>query len=335
MPASFNDLAVEIVEEIINILDPPDEVPDRLTLAGLNRTSKSLNALTTWRLYRAPRYRYSNWPLFARTVMARPDLAGLVKDLYFYGTKWDDPLDPEKFPEEVATYYLKHLYPNFSLPLTNDDPDNVETLFTADADGEDKAYVEMDFILSFCWRSVETVFVNLMLCHQAFNLLRIDPPTSLPALKSLCFGYIDAVTGWALDHDLPVTLGLLKAAAPNLTRLEVCRVNTYIELDFVLEKVTELVIRYSAMKPEAFGMLLSLVPNVEKLVYEGGANFADEWDQFDPPEALIQITEHCPKLKSFKMDMSQDMCGEYISNSQLEDMAREFAGRGIEATLIL
>jgi hypothetical protein len=226
--------------------------------------------------------------------------------------------------------------PDFNYPLTTDDPENIETLFTADADGEEKAYVEMDFILSFCRCSVETVYVNLMLCHQAFNQLQLDPPTSFPALKSLSFGYIDAVTGWALDHDLPVTSGLLKAAAPNLTRLEVCRVNTYVELDFVLEKVTELVIRYSAMKPEAFGTLLSLVPNVEKLTYEGGSNIADEWDQFDPSDALIQITEHCLKLKSFKMDMSQDPYSpEHISSSDLENMQREFARRGIEATLIL
>ncbi|KAK3988199.1 hypothetical protein QBC44DRAFT_371374 [Cladorrhinum sp. PSN332] len=335
MPASFNHLAIETVEQILDIIDPPgdSELPDPITLARLNRTSKSLNALTTWRLYRAPRYRYSNWPLFARTVMARRDLAAMVKDLYFGGNVFDDPLDPDKFPEEVATYYLKNMDPETHFPLTTDDPDE-ETLFSADGDGETSAYIEMDFILNLC-RNVETLFVNLMLCHEAFGLL--DPPTSLPKLKSVNFGYNNAVDGFAVDHRLSYTI--LKAAGPSLTKLEISRANSCFGFDFALENVTELIVGYSAISGTAFRNLLSLVPNLEKLEYQGGGSMLDRdglAEQFTTHEAMEAVeAARCLTLKSFRFDFTHnDIDSQWLSREEVERAREWFKGRGVEFEVI-
>lgn len=337
MSASFSSLPLELVEDIINHVDPPgvDPPTNHSTLAALNQTSRLLNSFTTWRLYRTPRYRYSNWPLFARTLLARKDLAALVKDLYFHGTRWDDPLDPEKFPKEVAAHYLQHWGPKLNYPLTVDaSATNTATLFTADADGETDAYVEMDIILNLCAETVESIFVNMMLCYEAFDLL--PAPASLPALKSLSFGYIDAVEGWAMDAEVPMVLNLLRAAADNLTRLELARVNSRLELDeIVLDKVTHLILHASALKPERLFTLLAYVPNVERLEYEGAGGIDDEWDQFDPRDTVDFIGTNCKRLKHFRMDMTGDSgVLDFLTDGDIESVKRDFAAMGVEFTLI-
>ncbi|KAK4225688.1 hypothetical protein QBC38DRAFT_482273 [Podospora fimiseda] len=333
MPASFNDLPLELVEEILNIIDRPCHLPtDQPTLAALNLTSKSLNILTAWRLYRAPRYSYSNWPLFSRTLMARKDLAALVKDLEFIGSDYvDDPLISEKFPQEVVDHYLAHMKPEKHFPLFADD-DETTTLFTADGDGETSAYIEMDFILPLCSQTVEAIYVDLMSCHEAFNL--IDPPTSLPALKRLTLDYPNSVEGWSTT--LPVSTALLKAAAPNLQKLSISRVKSSLDFDFCLENLTHLAIWSSAIELDTFGKLLSLVPNLEKLEYECGEEAKEYgWEPVQAYSTIVLSGEgvgYVKKLKSFCINIRR--CYPWLSEGdEVEDLnylKRAFTERGVD-----
>ncbi|KAK4216732.1 hypothetical protein QBC37DRAFT_416097 [Rhypophila decipiens] len=340
MPASFNSLPVEMVVEVVNHVDHHNHhncgdrhtrpcIPQS-TLAALNRTSKLLNSLTTRHLYRAPRYRHSNWPLFARTLIVRKDLAALVKHLYFSGE--NDHLDPAKFPEEITAYYLE--YYEVCNPLTVDDPaSDTEALFVASGRGRREACVEMDFIVHLCAQTVETIFVDVSLYHDAFLLMQA--PTALPALKTIIFDYMHAIEDGHL-YLTPRLNDLIKAAAPALTRLELSRLclDQRHMYGGVLEGVTHLVIRCSAMRAWIFDTLLSLVPNLEILEYEGGAGNDSKWC-VRVHEAYDSIVRNCEKLKSFCFDMSAVPDVDWASPRPWESVmkirtATDFASKGIK-----
>ena len=215
--------------------------------------------------------------------------------------------------------------PEKHYPLTSDDPDEA-TLFTASEDDDAEVYIEMDFILNLC-RNVEKLFVNLMLCYEAFNLL--DPPPSLPRLASVSFGYSNAHYGFAIDHDLSYSI---LSAAPNLTRLSICRVKDCWGFDFALENVTELVIGYSALSGAALKELLSLVPNLQRLEYEGGGtSLGDEAEQFTPSQAMEAISENCRNLKYFCFDLTyDDIDRDWVERTEVEKATEWFNSRGIE-----
>ncbi|KAM7182760.1 hypothetical protein V8F33_014039 [Rhypophila sp. PSN 637] len=326
MPASFNSLSVEMVVEIVNHVDQSNHhncgdhhdrhdghtrpcIPQS-TLAALNRTSKLLNSPTTRRLYRAPRYRHSNWPLFARTLMARKDLAALVKDLSFYGSEENEHMDPDKFPEEIAAYYLE--YYEVRYPLAVDDPaSDTEALFVASRRGRREACIEMDFIVHLCAQHVETIFVN----------------DYMHAIKDRHF----ILT--------PRLNDLIKAAAPTLTRLELSRLFLDQRRMYggVLERVAHLVVRSSALQPCYLDTLLCLVPNLEILEYEGGAGWKLETDYFRLHEAYDLIVKNCEKLKSFSFDMSAEPDVDWASPRTWQsgmDTRRDFASTGIKFHMI-
>lgn len=215
--------------------------------------------------------------------------------------------------------------PEKHYPLRSDDPDET-TLFTASEDEEPEAYIEMDFILNLC-RNVERLFVNLMLCYEAFNLL--DPPPSLSKLESVSFGYSNALYGFAIDHELSYTI---LRAAPNLTKLGICRVNNCWGFDFTLENVTELVVGYSALSGTALKELLSLLPNLQRLEYEGGGtSLGESAEQFTPSQAMDAISENCPKLKYFCFDLTHDdIDRDWLERTEVDEATGWFTSRGIE-----
>ncbi|KAM7212051.1 hypothetical protein V8F06_012583 [Rhypophila decipiens] len=352
MSASFNSLPVELVMEIVKHVDNKlyirrdshnphnrpiarSHIPNQSTLAALNRTSKLLNLLTTRCLYRAPRYHHRNWPLLARTLLLRKDLAALVKDLWFHGSPSDDASDPDKFPDEVAKLYLEHYQPRRAYGSPTIDAEENESL-------KGKSSVAMDIILSCCSQSVEAIFVDLELGCEAFRM--IQAPSALPALKIISFDYINPVTQPGYIGRAPQLENLIKTAAPTLTTLQLCRLRVHHPIKCVLEKVTHLAICNSYMTPKGLNSLLRHVPNLEILEYEaepepdedyeGSVDFWRHYQgQFFVDDAFDAIEKNCKKLKAFLLDMSADYEVDWASTSlreSLGNIARQFESKGIK-----
>jgi hypothetical protein len=268
-------------------------------LASLCRASKHLNQLATWRLYHSliDRKTVSGWGLLARTLIARRDLAALVRHLS--ADHLEELSDDSLLPPEVVSFFANQVALNPDVGLKADGLKS----HLSDSDSDAPAA----FLTSLCPNIVTAKFTSPGdRDHPA--ALGLCPPRSLQSLRDVQISHWDTENGF----DLSVYTQLFRAA-PNITLLRLVQADCSQPLEeeeetLKLESVTDLELLSSCMTGDELTRILRLCPNVQRLQYVcGGPLYGDE--QFTPDEAVAVVREHAPKLRRFELDL-RDWLGE-------------------------
>lgn len=250
---------------------------DIVTLAALCLTSKHINAFATPHLYHRPTCR--QWPLLARTLLSRPDLAGHVRHLCL--RDWISvyfALPDPTFPVEVAEYWDGKV------------DYHVEAGPGAAAECLEADNIELSLVLPLC-PNIEELDVPLgygdALCFSDAGPMR--------KLRTVVAAYDDPGSGMNLGSLAP-----LVPAAPNLSTLVGWQVNACRDMP-VLENVTHLRLGRSSMELEGLRRALHACPRLETLEYGAGGSVVG-YDQFTPLEAQGTLVELAPRLKSLSLN---------------------------------
>lgn len=253
------------------------------TLAALCQVSKHVNAIATPHLYHRPTCR--QWPLLARTLLARPDLARHVRHL---STRdWVSvcfALKEPGFPAEVARYWDgKVEY-------------HVEAGEGAAGECLEAENVEMSLVVSLC-PNLEELDTPLT---QA-DAFAFSGPWSMRRLKTVVAAYDDPVYGMNLG-----ALARLAAAAPSLSTLIGWQVNSCYDMP-VPGNVTRLRLGRSSMGIEGLRNVLRACPRLEAFGYSAGGSVIGH-DQFTPLEVQDTLVELAPWLTSLSLDFNEILC---------------------------
>ncbi|KAK3989070.1 hypothetical protein QBC44DRAFT_370440 [Cladorrhinum sp. PSN332] len=301
--ATIRDLPLEMIQAIIGFICPRCNQRSRRsmravhTLVDLCRTSKLLNQVATPHLYHRPPLH--KWPLLARTLIARPDLAGHAKQLL---VPWETPVGAydwvtetwptSGFPHEVVAY-RDALVQQLNLDAQQD----YMSILASLCPNLEKLEIEDD--LSFTGP-------HIPFCR----------PKSLQRLKKVKLmssrnEWLGGGHGGGFKHIVP-----LLNAAPNIQRLTVPKLTDCTGLDgLTVASLTHLDIVESALPAQDFAALLAACPNLEILEYECG--FASwmstgynvgEYDdarsqQFTPVQVRDAILEHAKNLQCFRFNI--------------------------------
>jgi len=257
-------------------------------LASLARTCRVLHALATRRLYRFPEfYSPDHAFLFARTLIARPDLASLVRTLQldvFYNGRGTISL-----PWKVKEYYYKTKRGNiYRVPTWNRlQPDEI--------------------LISLCpnieiFESNDNFLLEPSLPLWTPDVLRCSKLKTV-MLRHWCDGGRGLSLGWFSP--------LLYVAADTICSLNVhnlseCDINRLCSRGGILKnparnliygarslkKVTQIHLTCSTIDKRSLSNLLELCPNVQEIEYESGGS-SPNWDththQFSPAEAAAAV----------------------------------------------
>jgi hypothetical protein len=307
--AQFNNLPVELVDAILQALclncTPPEDDGCRTcyspichcsaeepadcsrvaALAALCRTSRQLNSLAIVHLYHRP-ICDSRMALLARTLLARKDLASLVRDLRIGEVHFD----PSQLDPETAAHFTRQ-FQAYLDALSEDERESATAHSEPlDKNGQfsDDAYVAVDIMSSLC-PNLETLHATL----SYFEGFRLCAPQSMPHLRTVALSHADTELG----IDLATAITLFRAA-PNITRMTFYMISACSNLaDVVLDKVTHLDFRNSALSSDALSLILAACPNVETFKYQcGGACIG--YEQFTLREAKDAFLAHAlPRLR--------------------------------------
>ncbi|SPN99143.1 uncharacterized protein DNG_02178 [Cephalotrichum gorgonifer] len=251
--------------------------PSRLrTLAAFCLTSRWANSLATPHLYHRPTC--ARWPLLARTLILRPDLAARVTHLCV--EDWPG-VAGDTLPPEVLSYW-GDMVQNLTGDDTEVDPDDPELM-----------NVGLDLLLPLCpnLEELDTVLDNA----DAFTFAQ---PGSLRSLRALAVTYADTEGGLDLGELSP-----LAAAAPNLSKILGHQVGGAVELHATFANVTHVCLDWSTLGPDCLRNILRACPRLGSFEFRaGGCSFGDE--QFTPLEAQDAIVELAPRLKSLALDFA-------------------------------
>lgn len=254
-------------------------------LAALCLTSKLINALTTPHLYRRPSCR--KWPLLARTLVCRPDLARHVA--YLSTRDWDlacdAVLDPA-FPAEVSGFWevrTTALYPE-----TGSGGSRLESVETEN--------FMVDILVALCPNIEELDAV--LYYGDAFAL---SEPRSLARLRTVSVAYGDTRDGVCLGSLTP-----LAAAAPTLSRILGRQVGSSTELLEAFTNVTHVRLDWSTISLKSLRNILTACPGLESLAFLAAGTMVG-YKQFTPLEAQAAIQELAPNLTSLHLDLGSAM----------------------------
>lgn len=258
------------------------------TLAALCLTSKHVNVIATPYLYHRPTCR--QWPLLARTLLARPDLARHVKHLstrdwvpvYF-------ALKEPGFPAEVARYWDEKV------------EYHVEAGEGAAPECLEAENMEMNLVVSLCpgLEELDTPLVRA-------DAFLFSGPWSMRRLKTVAAAYDDPGYGMNLG-----ALARLAAAAPSLSTLIAWQVNSCYDMP-VLGNVTRLRLGRGSLGLEGFGDALRACPRLEEFEYSAGGSVIGH-EQFTPLEAQDTLVDLAPRLTSLSLDFNEILCHDALA----------------------
>ncbi|KAK3994358.1 hypothetical protein QBC44DRAFT_43726 [Cladorrhinum sp. PSN332] len=342
----FPGLPAEIVDEILDQICPECnkgefhehsfcEHPAE-TFASLCLTSKLLNEFATKRLYRRPNAR--KWWLLGRTLITRPDLAELVKDLYLDTDDIAGP-GPGDIGQELHAWCLERRNPAIHLPVAasdkKDDEPNFDDPWSIPHDNAETIYgmssnAAIDIIAGLCPNPV--TLHSTPWYSDAFTFCK---PQSLLSLKHIKILRADT------EGDMDIAeLRRLFRAAPNLETMHFVDAgsNSWDSTparhssvgDIKLEKATEVLFEYSGVGPLGFRTLLGFLPNVEKIRYGYCGN---HYEQFTPHELLEIIGDGSlmKNVKEFSFVYDGDGWHDAGWNDlTLEMVEQAFTARGIK-----
>ena len=290
-------------------------------LGALCLTSRRLRDAATRPLYHRPNTK--KWWLLTRTLLARPDLALQVKQLYLPDSL-ASPGDESAIPPEVLAYY-KARDDAYAASLSEDQRAHRRPRDDALISGNTNA--EVSIVTSLC-RNVEMLEAVI----GYFDVFQFCAPLSMPLLHDLELAHADTEGGIHLGNLVP-----LFKAAPNLRVIQCYAVaeDEGKDLGVTLDQLRVLELKYSAMCAEALAFLLKACPAVETLRYvAGGATVGSE--QFNPSEARDVILRHGRKLKRVALDFTDaDFWDEDWNGEEKGEVEESFKQRGIELELIL
>ncbi|KAK4246605.1 hypothetical protein C7999DRAFT_15312 [Corynascus novoguineensis] len=265
-----------------------------LGLAGLCRASKHFNRLATWRLYHTLTWPKtgSRWPLIARTLIERRDLAQLVRHLSldFY----ESPRNPA-LPSEVILWYSQQiaLFPDGDLyadSLTNR---------SSSSDFEPTQRDAAIALLTSLCSNLSTLDIVPFKFATAFAFC---PPASVLTLRD-----VEAYDWHGFELK---TLSSLFHAAPHLRLLRCRSVDPTKPVDtgLRLEHLTDLDLQNCCCSNIELVHILRMCPNLERLQYKNGGVKSFQpygYEQFRPHEAVSAIREHAVLLRTFELCLDQ------------------------------
>jgi hypothetical protein len=339
--AQFSNLPVELVDAILQALclgcTPPEDDGCHTcyspicccsagspadnsrvaALAALCLTSRQLNSLATVHLYHRP-ICDDRMALLARTLLARKDLALLVKDLRVGEVQFD----PSQLDPETAAHFTRQ-FQAYQDGLSDDEresagPDRLPLGQNGQLSHESP--VTIDIMSSLC--------PNLKTLHATlgyFEGFRLCTPQSMPHLQTVTISHSDTELGIDLATAIP-----LFRAAPNITRMAFYMIAGCSDLGGVtLDKVTSLDFQNSSFSSDALTLILTAFPNLETFKYEcGGASVG--YDQFTLREAKAAFLAHAPKLNLVRlaaMDRTFDDL-EWADDAAVRGLESALAARG-------
>ncbi|KAL2022207.1 hypothetical protein VTK56DRAFT_5817 [Thermocarpiscus australiensis] len=331
----FCNLPAEIVDAIVGVLclhctpgdvrqcfiesrdcaNPgPTEHSRVSALLSLCLTSRQLNSVATRHLYHRPLVR-ERW-LLARTLVAREDLALLVRDWH----TGNMPLAKElSCPPEVETYFADQ-YRSW----VNRQPEDRALLACNSKDKYDRmikrsSSFPLDILTSLC-PNLETLHAYI----GDYYVSMFFPPQSLLRLQNVALRrpYSE---DYNIHRDLRDFIPLFRAA-PNITKILFHDMRGCDELGLTLDKLTHLNIRDCAFDGVSLANILRACPNLETLEYDMGVYvFAD----FTPNEARDAIFRHCPNLKIFRLYICAVVYGDGNWDVDLEELEQTLMERGV------
>jgi hypothetical protein len=330
----FNNLPLELVEGIVAgfcvectgeeeqccyssncyHVDEETATAARLSsLASLCLTSRHLNSVATRHLYHRPSY--MRWWLLARTLLARTDLAQLIKGMRFANYR---SVSKEDCPREVLAYFTeqKEAYLD-RVPETKREKHRRRL-------GEDDLYegngnIELDIMASLC-----PSLTSLHAVVGYFGSFRFCTPQSMMRLHTIVISHADTELGLHLENARP-----LFQAAPNIASITYNMLSSSSGLDFALDKVTTLDLQYSTIDGESLANLLKAFPNLETFRYGMGGAIVS-YVQFTVDDAKDAFLRHAPNLKSVVLDtLDNDHYDEDWDVDEMREMGRELEERGV------
>lgn len=285
------------------------------TLVALCVTSKFFNQIATRHLYHRPTLK--KWPMLVRTLMARPDLAGQVKQLlapdtvqslhFTSGLHWDSEIH---VPSDIEAYYDARLQEYNATALAG-----TQTPPTDDGTVSPHMNLRSDYI-----PIVASLCPNLQKLEVEYRendrpVLTVCKPSSL--LHLIKAKVTRKFHNWGCDFQI---FRPLVEAAPNVERLVInCLSSCTWWEGMRLEKVTHLDLMESSVGADDLAMLLDACPNLEILEYDCGILWTSEdeyWEhdggygevftpQFTPVQAGDVILKHAKKLEFFRFNIMQ------------------------------
>ncbi|KAK4465005.1 hypothetical protein QBC42DRAFT_344268 [Cladorrhinum samala] len=353
--ATFVTLPLELVDAVMELLCPRCSLNSRRSrtlvhsLLALCLTSKFFNRVATRHLYHRPALH--RWPMLARTLLARPDLAGHVKQIlapdtiqsfhFRRGLHWDYEID---VPSDVEAYYR-------AIVREIDDDDALETQTAPEDVLAERMAQDMrsDFI-----PIVASLCPNLQKLEVEYRdnyrpVLSICKPNTLPKVKKAKVTRKFQNLGCDFEIFQP-----LVDAAPNMERLVLNCLSGCSEWEGMrLENLTHLDLMESSLRADDLARLLGACPNLEILEYECGGLWASEYDhwnregesgdptiaQFTPEEARDVILEYAEKLEFFRFNIihhanDPDVPHSPWAKDKIDLLKNAMENRGIEFQLI-
>ncbi|MBE3046338.1 hypothetical protein IMZ48_28150 [Candidatus Bathyarchaeota archaeon] len=259
-------------------------------LAALCLTSKQVGTLATRHLYHRPTA--TSWPLLARTLIERPDLARRVKHLNTRNWAGIPGMLDNSFPPEVARHWSsKVAYPVEMWDSEDEDSEGEDGKYEDGEEGLSQAgNIALDIVVALCPELEELDAV--LDGGDAFALLE---PGSLPRLRTV------AVVGkWKLFGMCPVELWRLPTAAPNVHTLVGWQIGlSYRQIP--LESITHLRLGSSCLQIDSLRHTLMCFPQLESFEFRAGYISAGGV-QFTPLEAQEVLAELAPRLKGLVLN---------------------------------
>ncbi|KAI5459039.1 hypothetical protein BGZ63DRAFT_270281 [Mariannaea sp. PMI_226] len=279
------------------------------TLARLSRTCSTLRAIGQPELYRSPIFTGHNFISLVRTLVNRPDLARLVKEID--GDDWNLTADEDLTPEDVELFEaVMAKYPaDDGLPvqissrwfdtLRTDRPR--DGLFDADPVGALVALLVTQIV------NVESMVITAGYFWE-FPFTR---PGTLPHLKKLSLRHGDTELG--TDTEL---VKRILAAAPNLNTFEGFMLSR-VSSGFSHDNLTEFHLENSSLEPEHFENIVTGLKNLKSFSYESGGAIVSDSPEATPGEIVRELLVHADTLEHLSFDFQHAFYMEGIADEDL------------------
>lgn len=249
--------------------------------------SRQLNDTATRHLYH--HVHGQRWWLLARTLLARNDLARVIRSIRI-GFYWTG--DEIGCPPEVAAYYKSQRKIYLDALPEDARREAMSRLSEDELDTGSNTNIQANVLCSLC-PNLETLGAII----GYFDVFRFSAPDSMPLLRKIALSHADTELGIDLQN-----VAALFRAAPNITHAVFHMASACSTLDGVsLPKLTSLEFQSSALDAPLLVEILSVSVNLEILRYEmGGACVG--YDQFGIQEAQAAFLTHAPNLKSLSLE---------------------------------
>lgn len=259
------------------------------TLAALCLASRQVSALATPHLYHRPTC--AQWPLLARTLLSRPDVARCVRHLCT--RDW------------ISTYEV------LSRPLPQVPPEvkrywDERALRHAEAaeDGDEEPFESEDMALRILLPLCPGVVALDAVVHSRSTFSSLGSET-LSRLESVALAHWDTEFGLDLAG-----LHHLVRAAPYIRTVVGWQVSSC-RRRFDLDNVTRLRLGMSSISLDHLRSVLLSCPHLEELKYRGGGSMVG-YEQFTPLEMQDVLVEIAPRLKSLVLDLDGAYSHEHV-----------------------